>query len=263
MKATMAQSKLDPWIASARVAAVAAARVRRRIIIDDSDCDPPPAVRDGSVVSIPFDVPLPTERLPEPLKCRFTTPAIDTIIPFEEPLPLPNGGPEPPPFDVWFTSLPELRSDSDDRSDDDLPDVPTASTPSDSGESGSNVPMGRRARKLCDVFGGSPDGTVLTPLDFNLWKSIPRRSSQYLDLEANHASDRSEGNASVSSGALTDGFISDNDDVVNNRGSLNKVPNSDLKWMEDNLPITVQRCDLTSDLTSDPSASKVIVEAVD
>ena len=107
--------------------------------------------------------------------------------------------------------------------------------PSDSeGSDDTEGPISRRARRLAiqaslrpidllqhqqlrRFFGATRDGvaaTALAPADpCNLWNSIPRRPSQYLDESAVHASDPSAGE-SDSSGSLSSGFISEHDDAL-------------------------------------------------
>jgi hypothetical protein len=65
----------------------------------------------------------------------------------------------------------------------------------------------------------------------NLWKAVPRQSSQYLDLSAKHGSDDDDRDSYFDSDSspLTDGFVSDHDDAVDA---------TDLEIMEKEFPIT-------------------------
>jgi len=227
MQFTMQPSVLDKWINGTK---------KRRIIIDDTDCDV-----DGSVVVIEglpaADVACHSV-LPNPFVTTIdyspVPPIISADAPCDSARPLAMTIDRPPVPRPIFAGLPE---------GDDLPDFIMITSDEDS-DSASNDEAST-ARTLSKVFGGC-DASI-TPFDLNLWKAIPRASSQFLDLEADHKSDGSAGNRSLSSGELSEGFISEHDDVATQHlgtvASGDPVSvNVDMKWMRDNLPITVQRC---------------------
>ena len=76
------------------------------------------------------------------------------------------------------------------------------------------------------------------PIDLlNLWKSVPPRSTQFLDLEAKHDSDDDSGISTSESGDLTPGFISDNDDCVSKADDNT----ADMNVLAEMLPVTARR----------------------
>ena len=76
------------------------------------------------------------------------------------------------------------------------------------------------------------------PIDLlNLWKSVPPRSTQFLDLEAKHDSDDDSGISTSESGDLTPGFISDNDDCVAKADDNT----ADMDVLAEMLPVTARR----------------------
>ena len=76
------------------------------------------------------------------------------------------------------------------------------------------------------------------PIDLlNLWKSIPPRSTQFLDLEAKHDTDHDSGISTSESGDLTPGFISDNDDCVAKADDNT----ADMDVLAEMLPVTARR----------------------
>ena len=216
------QSTLEVWLQDRL------RRVKRNIRIDDSDCDQP------QVVLTPGPPLLPQQPL------LHQQPLLQ-----QQPL-LSDSGLQ----QVVPSPCPPLLSDSDGSDDSD-----------------SDGPISRRARRaaiqaslppidllqhqqLRRFFGATRDGvaaTALPPADpCNLWNSIPRRPSQYLDESAVHASD-SAGEESATSGSLSAGFISEHDDALPN--ALQRVEhqqrgthfNHDMEWIREHLPVTLSR----------------------
>ena len=68
----------------------------------------------------------------------------------------------------------------------------------------------------------------------NLWKSVPRKACQYLDLSAQHGSDNNDCDSlcNTESSALTDGFVDSDDNLA--------VNPQEADWMAKMLPVTLR-----------------------
>ena len=136
---------------------------------------------------------------------------------------------------VALPPCPALISDSDDSTsvDDIVSTVLPAATPSNGGFALPPCPA------LFSDSDSSADHTVSTalpdaPLDLlNLWKSVPKTPCQFLDLSAQHDSDKGERDSlcDSDSSVLSEGFIDDSDAALESKN---------MSFMSKMLPITLK-----------------------
>ena len=130
---------------------------------------------------------------------------------------------------VAIPPCPALITDSD-GSDDALPPCPALITDSD----GSDDALPPCPALISDD--GSEDDTLPdAPLD-NLWKAVPKTPCQFLDLSAQHYSDKGERDSlcDSDSSALSEGFIDDSD------AALQQKNMSFMSKMSKVLPLTLK-----------------------
>ena len=194
------QSVLIPWLSAARQTKAGGLCLKRKIRIHDSE--------DEDAVEFEYQ-----QRGPLHMHLPPNHPAADSAV---------------------ISMPPELLSDSD-NSDDEEEDDSQLGLKSHV-EANACIVVADAPLALLDgqIEQNDSDAVAVDLINpLNLWKALPKKPCQYVDVMAVHASDDDCANSFYDSdeSALTPGFISDNDEGV---------PEQDEDWVGELMPITTR-----------------------